>query len=87
LARLTEEYEKEWAFNIAYVLAYRGEADRAFEWLGKAVQYSDSGLPEILLRPEFRSIHDDPRWLPFLDSIGKSPAQLDAIKFEVELPQ
>jgi adenylate cyclase len=87
LARLTEEYEKEWAFNIAYVLAYRGEADRAFEWLGKAVQYSDSGLPEILLRPEFRSIHDDPRWLPFLDSIGKSPGQLDAIKFEVELPQ
>jgi hypothetical protein len=34
----------------------------------------------------FRSLHDDPRWLPFLESIGKSPAQLDAIEFEVTFP-
>jgi TolB-like protein/class 3 adenylate cyclase/Flp pilus assembly protein TadD len=35
LAELIEKYEQEAAFNIAYVLAYRGEADRAFEWLDK----------------------------------------------------
>ena len=87
LADLIEEHEEGWAFNIAYVLAYREEADRAFEWLDKAVQYSDPGVPQILLRPEFRHIHDDPRWLPFLESIGKSPAQLDAIEFEVKLPR
>jgi len=52
LARLTEEYEKEWAFNIAYVLAYRGEADRAFEWLGKAVQYSGRSM---MIRGGYRS--------------------------------
>jgi hypothetical protein len=35
------------------------------------------------------SIHrnDDPRWLPVLESIGKSPEQLAAIEFEVRLPQ
>jgi hypothetical protein len=33
------------------------------------------------------SIQEDPRWLPFLESIGKSPAQLDEIKFEVSVPQ
>jgi hypothetical protein len=27
----------------------------------------------------FSSIHDDPRWLPFLESIGKSPAQLVSV--------
>ena len=30
------------AFEIAYVLAYRGEADRAFDWLEKASDNRDS---------------------------------------------
>jgi len=29
----------------------------------------------------------DPRWLPFLESIDKSPEQLAAIEFEVTLPK
>ncbi len=69
------------------MLAFRGEADRAFEWLDKAVEYNDPGLSEIAASTEFANIHDDPRWLPFLESIGKSPAQLAAIEFEVRLPQ
>lgn len=32
-------------------------------------------------------VHDDPRWIPFLESIGKSPEQLAAIPFEVTLPE
>ena len=87
LAELIEKHEKGWAYNIAYVLAWRNEADRAFEWLDKAVEYADPGLSDTFVEPAFRNIHDDPRWLPFLESIGKSPAQLDAIKFEVWLPQ
>lgn len=35
LAELIRKYEKEAASNIAYVLAYRGEVDRAFEWLDR----------------------------------------------------
>ncbi len=87
LGELIEKYEQGAAFNIAYVLAYRGEADRAFEWLDKAVQYNDSGLAFIAVQNLFVNIHDDPRWLPFLESIGKSPAQLAAIEFEVRLPR
>ena len=79
--------EQGWAYNIAYVLAYRGEADRAFEWLDKAVQYKDPGLAQIPTQIEFTNIHKDPRWLPFLESIGKSPAQLGAIEFKVTLPE
>jgi serine/threonine protein kinase/Tfp pilus assembly protein PilF len=87
LAELIEKYEQETAYNIAYVLALRGEADRAFEWLDKAVQYNDPGLSEIAATNLFTNIHDDPRWLPFLESIGRSPEQLAAIEFEVTLPQ
>jgi tetratricopeptide (TPR) repeat protein len=82
-----EQDEPGWAYNIAYVLAYRGEADRAFEWLDTAVEYNDSGLHLIPGSIQFANIHDDSRWLPFLESIGKSPEQLAAIEFEVRLPQ
>ena len=87
LAELIEQFEQGAAYNIAYVSAYRGEADRAFEWLDKAVEYQDGGLSDITTEHLFSNIHDDPRWLPFLMSIGKSPEQLDAIEFEVTLPE
>jgi tetratricopeptide (TPR) repeat protein len=87
LTELIQKYEQEAGYNIAFVLAFRGEADHAFEWLDKAVEYNDSGLSQIAGEPMFANIHGDPRWLPFLESIGKSPEQLAAIEFEVTLPQ
>ena len=87
LAEVIEKQEQSSAYNIAYVLAFRGEADRAFEWLDKAVQYNDPGLSLLAVPIQFANILDDPRWLPFLESIGKSPEQLAAIEFEVRLPQ
>jgi len=87
LAELIAEYEKQAAYNIAYVYAFRDQADVAFEWLDKAVEFGDPGLSEILVERLFANVHDDPRWLPFLESIGKSPEQLAAIDFEVALPR
>ena len=58
----------------------------AVEWLDKAVIYNDPGLADIATEPLFANIHRDPRWLPFLESIGRSPEQLAAIEFEVKLP-
>ncbi|RLA41367.1 MAG: hypothetical protein DRR06_16065 [Gammaproteobacteria bacterium] len=84
---LIEKYQQGSAYNIAYVLAFRGESDRAFAWLDKAIQYHDSGLSRIAVTPWFAKLHEDPRWLPFLESIGSSPAQLDAIEFKVALPK
>ncbi|MGD2120712.1 MAG: tetratricopeptide repeat protein [Gemmatimonadota bacterium] len=86
LAELIEDWERDGAYNIAYVLAFRGEADRAFEWLDKAVAYNDPGLSEIVVENSFANIHDDPRWLPFLESIEKAPSQLADIEFRVTLP-
>ncbi len=87
LAELIEKDEQGAPYNIAYIFAYRGEADRAFEWLDKAVKYKDPGLSGILGERLFSNIHDDPRWLPFLERIGKSPEQLAAIEFKVTLPE
>ena len=87
LAELIDRDEQNAAYNIAYVLAFRDEANLAFAWLDKAVRYNDTGLMQIAMQPEFTNIHDDPRWLPFLKSIGMSPEQLAAIELEVKLPE
>ena len=87
LAELIQNNEKTAAYNIAYVLAFRGEADRAFEWLDKAVTYNDPGLIEIAVQPLFANLHKDPRWGPFLHRIGKAPEQLAAIKFDFTVPK
>jgi TolB-like protein/lipoprotein NlpI len=86
LNKLIDRYEHNSAYNIAYLLAYRGENDRAFKWLNKAAQYRDSGLTQIANQPEFENIHSDPRWLPLLESVGVSQQQLAAIEFKVILP-
>jgi serine/threonine protein kinase/tetratricopeptide (TPR) repeat protein len=87
LQQLIEIGEKDWAYNLAYVHAYLGRVDEAFDWLNKAVENDDMGLADLPVAVWlFRNLHEDPRWLPFLESIGKSPAQLAAIEFEVTLP-
>src|SRR6059058_3553502 len=88
LTALIAKYEKDGPYNIAYVYAYRGDADKAFEWLDKAVEYGDPGLADIVTENLFAKIHADPRWLPFLRKIGKAPDQLAKIEFKMPpLPQ
>ena len=84
---MIDTYDQDAAYNIAYVLAFRGEADEAFEWLDKAVANNDPGLGNIAIHAFFGNIHNDPRWIPFLESIGKSPAQLALVEFTVALPE
>jgi TolB-like protein/tetratricopeptide (TPR) repeat protein len=87
LAYFIENYGNSRAAIIAAVLSFRGEADRAFVWLDKAVQNIDGDLVSWLTGGFFFKVHDDPRWLLFLGSIGISPTQLDAIEFNVTLPE
>jgi len=88
LNALIAKYEKDAPYNIACAYAFCGDADKAFEWLDKAVTYEDAGLSEIVTENLFDKIHSDPRWLPFLRKIGKAPDQLAKIEFKVPpLPQ
>lgn len=86
LAELQRKGASSWAYNIACVLAFRGENDRAFEWLAKAAMLRDPGLADITVEPLLASLHSDPRWLPFLRSIGRAPEQLATIRFDVTVP-
>ena len=86
LGALIAKLEKEAPYNIAYVHAFRGEADKTFAWLDKAVEYGDPGIASVMTDNLFDNVHEDPRWVPFLRKIGKAPEQLAAIKFELRLP-
>ncbi|MEY2563277.1 MAG: adenylate cyclase [Verrucomicrobiota bacterium] len=83
LDALIMKAEKDSAYNIAYVYAFCGDADKAFEWLDKALAYQDGGLGVIVPENLFDKIHSDARWLPFLRKIGKAPEQLARIEFKV----
>lgn len=73
------------AYNIARVLALRGEADGAFTWLEKAVRASDPGLSGITSERDFAAVRGDRRWLSLLRRLGMAPRQLDRIPFAVDL--
>ncbi len=58
------------AFQIAEVYGFRGELDKAFEWLEQSLEIRDSGLASLLGDPAFRGLIADPRWISFLDQLG-----------------
>lgn len=85
-AALIAQFSRDAAYNIAYVCAYRGQTDGAFQWLDKAVDYGDPGVSDAAFDTLFTSLHDDPRWQPFLRRIGYAPEQLAGIRFDVAAP-
>lgn len=87
LDQLIRKYAGTQAYGIAYVLAQRGENDRAFEWLEKAVEQRDPLVGLISIDPLLKILHADPRWQPLTRRLGKSPEQLAAIEFDVKVPQ
>jgi tetratricopeptide (TPR) repeat protein len=54
------------AHQIAEAYAYRGEVDKAFEWLEKAFAQRDPGVVHSAVDEFLRPLHGDARWLPFL---------------------
>jgi TolB-like protein/Tfp pilus assembly protein PilF len=52
--------------QIAEVYAFRGETDKAFEWLERARAQHDGGLSELKGDPLFRRLESDPRYTAFL---------------------
>jgi len=64
------------AFQIAEAYAYRGDKDRAFEWLERARQQRDPGLGNLRKDPLLESLYHDPRWNAFLHTMGLADEQL-----------
>ncbi|MDH4271580.1 MAG: tetratricopeptide repeat protein [Candidatus Aminicenantes bacterium] len=84
LAEYIEKYQAGGAYNVAQVYAFRGEADRAFEWLEKAYVQHDGGMFLCNVDPFLKNLRNDPRYralqkkmrfpgLDSADSAGSKP--------------
>ncbi len=70
LAKLISKYQAISAIQIASAYAYRGERDKAFEWLNRAVEQKDAGLVNIKTDPVFATLRDDPRFKAVLRKVN-----------------
>jgi TolB-like protein len=66
LDELTAKYGQRWAYRVALVYAWRGEKDRAFEWLGHAYAQRARALRFLKADPLFAKLRDDPRYMAML---------------------
>jgi TolB-like protein len=64
------------AFQIAEAYAYRGDKDRAFEWLERARRQRDPGLGNLRRDPLLENLRSDPRWNTFLHTMGLADEQV-----------
>ena len=69
LSELVKNYTDTAAYQIAEVYAYRGEVDRAFEWLERAYTQRDSGLSQIKGDPHLKRLERDPRYAALLQKM------------------
>jgi tetratricopeptide (TPR) repeat protein len=76
LARLIETSADTAAYQIAEVYAYRGEKDRAFEWLERARRQRDSGFGVFRSDLFVTNLQKDPRWDAFVHKMGLADDQL-----------
>ncbi|MBV9492413.1 MAG: protein kinase [Verrucomicrobia bacterium] len=63
---LIKNFQNDAPYQIAEVYAFRGELERAFEWMRRAYDQQDPGLMEIKVDPLVRSLRDDPRYKTLL---------------------
>ena len=77
LAQLTKDFAETAAYQIGEVHAYRGDKDKAFEWLERARRQHDGGLPSLRKDPLLTNLHDDARWNAFLRTMGLADDQLE----------
>jgi tetratricopeptide (TPR) repeat protein len=72
LAELIAKHDTDWAYQIAEVYAFRGESDKAFEWLERAYKQRDPGLTQIKNDPLLKILRHDPRYTELLKKMRLS---------------
>jgi serine/threonine-protein kinase len=71
-----EQFRQQFAgsqtLQMAYMHAWRGERDLAFEWIDRTFeQYPDPKFKGLFLNPYLYSLHDDPRWQQVMARFGQ----------------
>lgn len=87
LETLVENNGRTHALHIAYVMAFRGEKDRAFEWLQKSVDQLGFLPDDIAVNSLFANLHDDPRWHSLLREHGQAPEQVNHVVFRLPIAE
>jgi serine/threonine-protein kinase len=75
LAELITKDRNVMAYQIAEVYAWRGETDKAFEWLQVSLDNHDTGLLSLMIDPLVQGLRHDARYNDILTKIGL-PARL-----------
>ena len=60
-------------YQLAEAYAWRGEKDRALEWLDRAVKQREGGLVNIKVDPLLRGLRGDPRYAAVLRKMNLPP--------------
>jgi tetratricopeptide (TPR) repeat protein len=58
------------AFQIAELLAFRNEQDRAFGWIDRAHAQRDKGIASTIGNRLLENLHSDPRWAAWLQRLS-----------------
>ena len=72
LQELIAKHAQDSTYQIGEVYAWRGENDKAFEWLERAFQQRDSGLNGIHYDPLLAGLREDPRYQALLKELKLS---------------
>jgi TolB-like protein len=73
LAELIARDRDVMAYQVSEVYAWRGEKDKAFEWLQISLDNHDTGTLSLLIDPLLRDLHNDPRYEALVARIGLPP--------------
>jgi TolB-like protein/Flp pilus assembly protein TadD len=87
LAELIDADRNVMAYQVAEVYAWRGETDKAFEWLQISLDNHDTGLLSLLIDPLMRSLRHDSRYSEMLSKVGLPPSEGVAVNISSVTPQ
>jgi TolB-like protein len=86
LADQIQNWGEEAPEEVARIYGWVGDGDAAFEWLDKAYGPDANRFFREIFQPYWTKLHDDPRWLALREKTGFSAERLEAIEFDIELP-
>jgi TolB-like protein len=69
LGAVVQKHGNVWAYQIAEVYAWRGEKDKALDWLERAYRQRDGGLTYVTYDRYLHSLRGDPRYKALLHTL------------------
>jgi TolB-like protein/Tfp pilus assembly protein PilF len=70
LKKLETDFPIGFAYQIAQAYAWRGEKDKAFDWLDRCLQIHDAGMVRLRYDPAMDPLRSDPRFVALVAKMG-----------------